>query len=76
MTVRRRIFPSAPLSLFYARCPFSLACNHFWLALTPCQYHHPRWRQSSTEIQCMSALRATTLLGWLFTSIYEKRAQK
>ena len=50
MTARRRIFPSAPLSLFYARCPFSSAFNHFWLALTLCQYHHPRWRQSSTKI--------------------------
>ena len=55
---------------------FPSACNHFWLALTLCQYHHPRWRQSSTEIQCMSALQATALLGWSFTSIYEKRAQK
>ena len=55
---------------------FSLACNHFWLALTLCPYHNPRWRQSSTEIQCMSALQATVLSGWLFTSIYEKRAQK
>ena len=24
----------------------------------------------------MSALQATALLGWLFTSIYEKQAQK
>ena len=55
---------------------FPSACNYFWLALTLCQYHHPRWRQSSTEIHCMSALQTTTLLGWLFTSIYEKRAQK
>ena len=55
---------------------FPSACNYFWLALTLCQYHHPRWRQSSTAIHCMSALQATALLGWLFTSIYEKRAQK
>ena len=55
---------------------FPSACNYFWLALTLCQYHHPRWRQSSTEIHCMSALQATAMLGWLFTSIYEKRAQK
>ena len=55
---------------------FPSACNYFWLALTLCQYHHPRWRQSSTEIYCMSALQATAVLGWLFTSIYEKPAQK
>ena len=42
---------------------FLSACNHFWLALTLCQYHHPRWRQSS--------------FTWLvITSIYEKWAQK
>ena len=55
---------------------FPSACNYFWLALTLCQYHHPRWPQSSTEIHCMSALHATAMLGWSFTSIYEKRAQK
>ena len=55
---------------------FPSAYNYFWLALSLCQYHHPRWRQSSTKIQCMSALQATALSGWLFTSIYEKRAQK
>ena len=55
---------------------FPSACNYFWLALTLCQYHHPRWRQSSTEIHYMSALQATAMLGWLFTSSYEKRAQK
>ena len=55
---------------------FPSAYNYFWLALSLCQYHHPRWRQSSTKIQCMSDLQATALLGWLFTSIYEKRAQK
>ena len=42
---------------------FPSACNHFWLALTLCQYHHPRWRQSS--------------FPWLvISSIYEKWAQK
>ena len=65
----------SPLSIL-GSSSFPSACNHFWLALTPCQYHHPRWWQSSTEIQCMSDLQATALLGWLFTSIYEKRAQK
>ena len=55
---------------------FPSACNYFWLALTLCQYHHPRWRQSSREIHYMSALQATAMLGWLFTSSYEKRAQK
>ena len=55
---------------------FPSACNYFWLALTLCQYHHPRWRQGSTEIHYMSALQAKAMLGWLFTRIYEKRAQK
>ena len=42
---------------------FPSACNHFWLALTLCQYQHPRWRQSS--------------FPWLvISSIYEKWAQK
>ena len=36
---------------------FSLACNHFWLALTLCQYHHPRWRQSSTKICLLCRLQ-------------------
>ena len=65
----------SPLSIL-GWSSFPSACNYFWLALTFCQYHHPRWRQSSTKIQLMSALQATALLGWLFTSIYEKRAQK
>ena len=36
---------------------FSLARNHFWPALTLCQYHHPRWRQSSTKICLLCRLQ-------------------
>ena len=52
----------SPLSIL-GPSSFPSACNHFWLALTLCQYHHPRWRQDS--------------FPWLFiTSTYEKLAQK
>ena len=36
---------------------FPSACNHFWLTLTLCQYHHPRWRQSSTKICLLCRLQ-------------------
>ena len=54
---------------------FSLACNHFWLALTLCHWISSS-KMATEQHKDMSALQATALLGWLFTSIYEKRAQK
>ena len=52
-TARRRIFPSAPL--FWALRPFPRLAIIF--VLTLCQYHHPRWRQSSTKICLLCRLQ-------------------
>ena len=46
----------SPLSIL-GSSSFPSACNHFWLALTLCQYHHPRWRQSSTKICLLCRLQ-------------------
>ena len=42
---------------------FPSARNHFWLALTLCQYHHPRWRHSSTKI-CLLCRLQLSLAGY------------
>ena len=72
VAVRRRIFPSAPLSLIEDRRHFPW--NHFLACLNPLSMSSSK--MATEQPKDMSALHATALSGWLFTSIYEKRAEK
>ena len=56
------VFRSLLLFLYFRPVVISLGII-FWLALTLCQYHHPRWRQSSTNI-CLLCRLQLSLAGY------------
>ena len=66
-------FPSAPLSLFYARRPF-LGLQSFLACVNPLSISSSK--MATEQHKDMYAMKATALLGWLITGSYEKRAQK
>ena len=56
------VFLSLLLFLDFSPVVISLGII-FWLALTLCQYHHPRWRQSSTKM-CLLCRLQLSLAGY------------
>ena len=56
------VFLSLLLFLYFSPVVISLGII-FWLALTLCQYHHPRWRQSSTKM-CLLCRLQLSLAGY------------
>ena len=56
------VFLSLLLFLYFSPVVISLGII-FWLALTLCQYHHPRWRRSSTKM-CLLCRLQLSLAGY------------
>ena len=56
------VFLSLLLFLYFSPVVISLGII-FWLTLTLCQYHHPRWRQSSTKM-CLLCRLQLSLAGY------------